>query len=291
MKNLIIAFLCLFAFSVSGQSIWLGDLNNLRSNAVQGTNTNRTGPTATNANLPVPTGVDLVTDDTNGPNVLTGNTGWPYWRLTLRSNTGGSMWRTELVEHFKDMSLFFRRYSEETFTYSPWYKVHSNQWFPVKENIAPTNGQALIYNSTTSQWDAATISGGAGGSGGGASINDASTSSTTETYSVNKILSLHVGGNRIVSGTTDTWLASDCGKTIEYTSSSPVTVTIPSALIAATCYVNWLQDGTGQITFVAGSGTTLQTFNSQNKSAGQRAQGSGYFKTASIVNLSGATAN
>lgn len=58
------------------------------------------------------------------------------------------------------------------------------------------------------------------------------------------------------SGTTYTVQATDCRLTIPFTSSSPVTVTMPSAGVVG-CEVWLLQSGAGTVTAVNGSGATI----------------------------------
>jgi hypothetical protein len=90
------------------------------------------------------------------------------------------------------------------------------------------------------------------------------THSGTETFS-----STVVGGGRIVSGTTDTFAASDCGKTIHFTSASTITVTLPNNITTLECTVTVIQEGAGQITFSAAAGATLHNRSSFTKTAGQ----------------------
>jgi hypothetical protein len=66
-------------------------------------------------------------------------------------------------------------------------------------------------------------------------------------------------GTRIApaqSGTTYTVQPTDCSLTIPFTSSSPVTVTLPAAGVVG-CEVWLLQSGTGTVTAVNGSGATI----------------------------------
>lgn len=73
-----------------------------------------------------------------------------------------------------------------------------------------------------------------------------------------------------VSGASYTLSGSDNGKVLYFTSSSAVTVTTASGLgVGFTC--SMIQGGTGQITVAQGSGSTLVSYQSLLKSAGQYA--------------------
>jgi hypothetical protein len=76
--------------------------------------------------------------------------------------------------------------------------------------------------------------------------------------------------SRTMSGTSDTLLRTDNGNYIYYTSNSAVTLTVPNNLPADfTCLI--IQQGSGQVTFSAASGTTLVNYDSHTKTAGQKA--------------------
>lgn len=76
------------------------------------------------------------------------------------------------------------------------------------------------------------------------------------------------GGGRIISGTSDTPSALDCGRTLHFTSGSGVTVTMPND-ITAECTITFIQEGAGQLTFAAASGAAIHSFDSFTKTAGQ----------------------
>jgi len=62
------------------------------------------------------------------------------------------------------------------------------------------------------------------------------------------------------AGTGITLRRSQCGGTIGTTSSSPVSVVVPaSAAFPTGATINVVQLGSGQVTFVAGSGVTIRT--------------------------------
>lgn len=63
---------------------------------------------------------------------------------------------------------------------------------------------------------------------------------------------------RTVSGTTDTPTSSDAGNLVKFTSASAVAVTIDGSLnLSAGQRIDFVQDGTGQLTFT-GSGATVK---------------------------------
>ena len=72
------------------------------------------------------------------------------------------------------------------------------------------------------------------------------------------------------SGTTYTLAVGDCGTTVQFTSGSAITVTLPNS-ITAVCNIAIEQDGAGQITFSAASGATLHSAHSYTKTYGQYA--------------------
>ena len=72
------------------------------------------------------------------------------------------------------------------------------------------------------------------------------------------------------AGTTYTLVATDAGNTIRTTSSSAVTLTVANVLNIGD-RVEVVQSGTGQVTFTAGAGVTLQSYQSELTTAGQHA--------------------
>ena len=95
--------------------------------------------------------------------------------------------------------------------------------------------------------------------------------------------SLNVTDN---AGTSITLADTDNNKIVRCTASSAVTVTVPSTLAAGfSCMI--IQAGAGQITFVQGSGATLNSFGNLLKTAGQHAPASLIRVGAGIYNLSG----
>ncbi len=81
-----------------------------------------------------------------------------------------------------------------------------------------------------------------------------------------------VATNNAISTTTYTLLSSDKGKILSFTSSSAVTLTVPSSL-GSTFFCTIQQMAAGQVTFSAGGGVTLRVYPSGvTKTAGQYAQ-------------------
>lgn len=78
-----------------------------------------------------------------------------------------------------------------------------------------------------------------------------------------------VGNGRIVSGTSDTPAAADCGGTIHFTSGSAITVTMPNSITTLQCTITFLQEGAGQITFAAAGGAAIHSRPGYTKTAGQ----------------------
>lgn len=89
------------------------------------------------------------------------------------------------------------------------------------------------------------------------------------------------------SGTTYTIVAGDAGKMISTTSSSAVTITVQG--LTAGQRVDWTQAGTGQITFVAGSGVTLNSGGSKLKSKERYAAGTLICTATNVYTLVGST--
>lgn len=80
---------------------------------------------------------------------------------------------------------------------------------------------------------------------------------------------------RDITGTSYTLDSADSGKSLNFSNSSAITVTVPpttsvSFPIGETFVIT--PKGTGQITVVAGAGVTLRSLNSKVKSAGQYAE-------------------
>lgn len=76
---------------------------------------------------------------------------------------------------------------------------------------------------------------------------------------IHKVLNNNV---RVVSGTSDTLVLADFGKTIETTSASAVSVTVPpnsSVAFPIGVIIDVCQIGVGTVTVVQGSGVTIRT--------------------------------
>jgi hypothetical protein len=84
-----------------------------------------------------------------------------------------------------------------------------------------------------------------------------------------------VRNTREITGTAYTLDSADAGKSLIFTNSSAITITVPptssvSFPIGETFTIT--PKGTGQITVAAGSGVTLSSLNSKVKSSGQYAE-------------------
>jgi hypothetical protein len=78
----------------------------------------------------------------------------------------------------------------------------------------------------------------------------------------------------------------DNNRVVRCTASSAVTITVPSTLAAGfSCMV--IQAGTGRVTFVAGSGATINSFGNLLATAGQHAPASLMRVASGVYNLSG----
>lgn len=102
----------------------------------------------TNANLEPKAGFDTFTDPINEPNPGP-ETGWPWYRITIKLLGNLLGWRTELAIHFINGRWFERLYNAQTGVLSAWFRVHSNRWFPVSETMLPANGDLFYYNGTS----------------------------------------------------------------------------------------------------------------------------------------------
>lgn len=95
--------------------------------------------------------------------------------------------------------------------------------------------------------------------------------------------SLNVTDN---SATAITLADTDNNRIVRCTAATAVTVTVPSTLAAGfSCMV--IQAGAGQVTFTAGSGTTLNSFGALLRTAGQHAPASLIRVATGVYNLSG----
>jgi hypothetical protein len=88
------------------------------------------------------------------------------------------------------------------------------------------------------------------------------------------------------SATAITLADTDNNRVIRCTASSAVTLTVPSTLAAGfSCMI--IQAGTGRVTFVAGSGATINSFGNLVATAGQHAPASLMRVASGVYNLSG----
>lgn len=75
---------------------------------------------------------------------------------------------------------------------------------------------------------------------------------------------------RDVAGTTYSTVVGDKGNYVRFTSSSAVTVTVDNNLTAGQ-YINFVQDGTGAVSFTPGTGVTLNSVSNNRKLSAQYA--------------------
>ena len=73
---------------------------------------------------------------------------------------------------------------------------------------------------------------------------------------------------KVVEGTTYTFVAADAETEIFFSSTSPVTVTVPAGLGHTFKCQIW-QDSSGQVTVTNGAGVTLNAYSGWKKTAGQ----------------------
>ena len=91
---------------------------------------------------------------------------------------------------------------------------------------------------------------------------------------------------RVVEGTTYTIKPSDAETDLFFSSTSPITVTVPTGLgDAFKCYI-W-QDSSGQVTVVNGSGATLYAYSGWKKTAGQWAGATLVHRGSNVYALAG----
>jgi hypothetical protein len=76
-----------------------------------------------------------------------------------------------------------------------------------------------------------------------------------QSFTAQQTFASTIGTQNNQSGTTYTLAATDCGKTVYFTSSSPITVTLPNNL-AVPCTAQLEQGGAGQVTAIPASGAT-----------------------------------
>lgn len=96
---------------------------------------------------------------------------------------------------------------------------------------------------------------------------------TAQSWTAEQTFAAVKGTARTVSGTTDTILSSDCGKTIVFTSGSAITLTTLASIVSGTetCSIAVNQAGAGQVTVSNGGGATQVSYSGCTKTAGQYA--------------------
>jgi hypothetical protein len=92
-------------------------------------------------------------------------------------------------------------------------------------------------------------------------------------------------GVRTLTGTTYTFLSTDNGDVLTMNNASPITVTVPSGLPVGYS-VTVIQLGAGQVSFTA-SGTTINSYQSYTKIAGQHGSASLISYSSNVFNLAG----
>jgi hypothetical protein len=92
-------------------------------------------------------------------------------------------------------------------------------------------------------------------------------------------------GIKTLTGTTYTFLSTDNGDVLTMNNASPITVTVPSGLPVGYS-VTVIQLGAGQVSFTA-SGTTINSYQSYTKIAGQHGSASLVSYSSNVFNLAG----
>lgn len=172
-------------------------------------------------------------------------------------------------------------------------QFHNTYTFP---STAGSSGQYLQTDgSGTLSW--ATVSAGSSTPAGSdtqvqynSSGSLAGSSNLTFDGTVVKTGGYAINSNALISSAATSLSLSSThnGRTIVFSSNSPITVTVPTGLGAGFC-VTVIQSGTGVVTFSA-SGTTLNSFQNLLSTAGQHASASLLATAADTFNLSGALA-
>lgn len=153
---------------------------------------------------------------------------------------------------------------------------------PIEGDNCPTPGDFVTgYDPTTGARNCATPG---GGSGAVSSVSNADGSLTVSpttgavdaeinvahgnVWSATQTFAGVLGTVTTQSGTTYTLAASDCGTTIRFTNSSPITLTVPDDLVTG-CSVAVLQVDAGQVTVSASGGATVVSRQNFTKTSGQ----------------------
>lgn len=142
--------------------------------------------------------------------------------------------------------------------------------------ITPGSGTLTIVNgkilTDTSSVGAVLLKGATGGGFAAAVAADivaaGGAPSANPTFTGTATMATVVPTGYIVSGTTKTVDGTDCGKTIHFTSATPVTVTYPNNIITE-CTITNIQEGAGPLTFAAAAGATIHNVDGYTKTAGQ----------------------
>lgn len=149
------------------------------------------------------------------------------------------------------------------------------------EKAVPGSGQIFETTSINDNWDAVdaefvTVDG---------RLDSAESRLTTAEGEIDTlqttvagITSPYVPVVTTISATSHSLVSSNSQDTLRFTSGSPVTVTVNDVLANAE-YVNCLQDGAGTLTFVAGTGVTIQS------TAGSSVKTSAQYGWASIIRV------
>ena len=121
-------------------------------------------------------------------------------------------------------------------------------------------------------------------------LNANKTDSGNNSYSGANTFAAVNGGDDVQSGTTYTFVAADCGKTVVFTSNSAITATIPASIVPASgtgCQINVLQAGTAKVS-VNGTAVSAATLISARSYTGTSST-QGSMITLHLTTVSAAT--